>query len=54
MAGTNDRCKDIVVPQDECDTETEITFDFEYYNFEEENSINSLRGMETIAKVELL
>ena len=54
MTGTNDRCEDIVVPQNECDEETEMTFEFEYCNFEEENTVNLLGGMKTIAKVELL
>mmetsp|Transcript_27828 Transcript_27828/g.41250 ORF Transcript_27828/g.41250 Transcript_27828/m.41250 type:complete len:1361 (-) Transcript_27828:174-4256(-) len=54
MAGTKDPCDDIVVPQDECDEETEMTFEFEYCNFEEENSVNLLGGFKTIAKVELL
>jgi hypothetical protein len=52
ITGSDQPCDDIVVPDDECDEETDMTFEFEYCNFEEANPINLIGRKKTIAKVE--
>jgi hypothetical protein len=54
ITGTGEDCDDIVVPIDECSVETDMTFEFEYCNFELTNNVNLLGGKKTIALVETL
>ena len=52
ITGTGDECDDIIVPYEDCDGDTEMTFEFEFCNFEQLNNINLLGGKKTIAKIE--
>jgi len=54
ITGTGEDCDDIVVPRNECNPQTDMTFEFEYCNFEESNSVNLFGGRKTIALVETL
>jgi hypothetical protein len=54
ITGTGEDCDDIVVPLNECSEQTDMTFEFEYCNFELSNNVNLFGGRKTIALVETL
>ena len=53
LVSNSQSCNDIVVPLDECDTETPMLFMFEYCNFEESEEI-LLKQDRTSALIETL
>lgn len=54
LTGTGEDCDDIVVSLSDCNEQTDMTFEFEYCNFEDSDNINLLGGRKTIALVETL